>query len=155
MPSNDSRKVVVRKNKFGRAVFAQKNIRKGERVAVFDGPIYDDLFDGWTDDILNHAIQIGPALWRDSLGIARYLNHSCEPNCGIKNRIEIVAMRDIGRGEEVTWDYEMTEKNPWWKMRCGCGTASCRKIIGNYKNMPRKVRAKYRGYISDWLLKGK
>lgn len=148
---NSNSKLDIRKNKFGRAVFAKKKIRKGEVVAVFDGPIYDDLFDGWTDDLLNHAIQIGPALWRDSLSPARLINHSCEPNCGIKNRIKVVAMRSILPGEEITWDYEMTEKNPWWKMRCRCGTASCRKVIGNYKNMPRAVREKYRGFISDWL----
>ncbi len=151
----DNRKVRVRKNKFGRGVVAIKPIRKGEVVAVFDGPIYDDLFDGWTTDLLNHAIQIGPALWRDSLGLARYINHSCEANCGIKEKIKIVAMRPIAAGEEITWDYEMTEKNPWWKMRCRCGTASCRGVIGNYKNMPQAVRKKYRGFISQWLLRSR
>ncbi|MCC6138528.1 MAG: SET domain-containing protein-lysine N-methyltransferase [Bdellovibrionaceae bacterium] len=151
--SNDSKKVVVRKNKFGRAVFAKRTIYKNEIVAVFDGPIYDDLFDGWTDDLLNHTIQIGPALWRDSTGIARLINHSCDPNCGIKNYIQVVAMRTILPGEEIFWDYEMTEKNPWWKMRCGCGSPLCRKTIGNYKNMPKAVREKYKGFISKWLLK--
>lgn len=151
--SYDSKKVVVRRNKFGRAVFATRKIEKGETVAVFDGPIYDDLFDGWTKDLLSHAIQIGPSTWRDSLGLARYINHSCEPNCGIKKYIYITAMRTILPNEEITWDYEMTEKNEWWKMRCGCATKSCRKIIGNYKNMPRRVREKYKGYISEWLAK--
>jgi len=149
--NNDSRKVAVKKNKFGKGVFAKKRIRKGEIVAVFDGPIYDDLFDGWTDDLRSHAIQIGPAVWRDSLGLARYINHSCEPNCGIKKYIESVVMRTIELGEEITWDYEITEKSPWWRMRCGCGTPSCRKRIGNFKNLPRKIREKYKGFISEWL----
>lgn len=144
--------MVVRKNKYGRAVYAKRKIHKNEIVAVFDGPIYDDLFDDWTDDLLNHAIQIGPALWRDSTGIARLINHSCEPNCGIKNLIQVVAMRTILPGEEIFWDYEMTEKNPWWKMRCRCGSPLCRKVIGNYKNMPRAIRKKYKGFISKWLL---
>lgn len=145
--------MVVRNNKYGRAVFAKKKIRKGEIVAVFDGPIYDDLFDEWTDDILNHAIQIGPKLWRDSCGVARLINHSCDPNCGVKKLINIVAMRTIMPGEEITWDYEMTEKNPWWKMRCGCGSPLCRRVIGNYSRMPLAIRRKYKGFISEWLTK--
>jgi len=39
-----------------------------------------------------------------------------------------------------------------WTMECKCGTSSCRKIIGAYKNMPKKVRRKYKSYISDWLV---
>ncbi|MBX3022457.1 MAG: SET domain-containing protein-lysine N-methyltransferase [Bdellovibrionales bacterium] len=149
----DSAKVRIRRTKkFGRGVFAVKPIKKGEIIAAFDGEIYDDDFEPWTDDLLNHAIQIGPKLWRDSKGLARYVNHSCEPNCGIKSKVKIVAMRPIAKGEQVTWDYEMTEKNDWWKMRCRCGSTSCRKIIGNYKNMPRAIRKKYAGYISEWLI---
>lgn len=153
--SHDNKKIVVKNSRYGRGVFAKRKILKGETVAIFDGAIFDDLFDGWNDDLLNHAIQIGPALWRDSCGVARLINHSCDPNCGIKNRIKVVAMKTILPGSEITWDYEMTEKNPWWKMRCRCGSPHCRKTIGNYKNMPLAIRKKYKGYISEWLIKGK
>ncbi len=64
-------------------------------------------------------------------------------------------MRDINSGEQITWDYEMTEKNEHWKMKCKCGNKSCRGVIGNYKNMPLAIRKKYAGYISDWLIKPK
>lgn len=148
----DNSKVSVRRTKkFGRAVFANRKIRKGEIIAAFDGPVIDGNYEHWTDDLYNHAIQIGKDTWRDSNGIARFINHSCEPNCGIKNLIEVVAMRDIEKGEQITWDYEMTEKNPDWKMRCRCGEPNCRKIIGNFSRMPRNVRKKYEGYISEWL----
>lgn len=153
MASQDSHKVIVKKTKlYGKGVFAIKKIHKDEIIAIFDGPIYDGLFDAWTDDLLCHAIQCGETLWRDSTGLARYINHSCEPNCGVKNFFSITAMRTIQPGEQITWDYEMTEKSNWFKMRCRCGSPLCRKIIGNYKNMPRKIRKKYKGYISDWLL---
>jgi hypothetical protein len=85
--------------------------------------------------------------------MARYINHSCEPNCGIKGLFKIVAMRDIDVGEEVTWDYEMTEDSDVWRMQCHCGSENCRGEIGAYRNMPQETREKYRGYISEWLLK--
>jgi len=143
---------VKRTRKFGRGAFAKQAIRRGELIAAFDGAVYDGEFDDWTDDLLNHVIQIGKEKWRDSKGIARLLNHSCDPNCGIKGLTRIVAMRDIAAGEQLTWDYEMTEKSSWWRLRCRCGSDLCRKRIGNYSNLPRAVRRKYRGYISRWLL---
>jgi hypothetical protein len=66
---------------------------------------------------------------------------------------KVVAMRDIAKGEQITWDYEMTEMNPTWRMRCRCGSPLCRKIIGHHKRMPKKIREKYKGYISKWLLR--
>lgn len=149
----DNKKVIIRETQNrGRGAFAGKPIKKGELIAEWDGPIYSDQ-DKWNEKNIDHAIQFEKLKWRDSNGIARILNHSCEANCGIKNLFQIVAMRDIKSGEELTWDYEMTENNQFgWKMKCKCGTPSCRKFIGRYDNMPPSVRKKYKGYISDWLL---
>lgn len=148
----DNKKVVIKKTKKrGRGVFAKTRILKGEVIAVFDGPTYDGDFEDWTDDLYYHAIQYGREKWRDSKGIARLINHSCDPNCGIRSLFKVVAMRDIMPGEEVTWDYEMTEKNPYWRMKCHCGTEICRKVIGDYSRMPRSIRKKYGNYISAWL----
>lgn len=150
----DNPKVSVRRTKkYGRGVYAKAPIKKGEVIAIFDGRRFDDDFDGWTEDLLMHAIQYDKAKWRDSKGIARLINHSCDPNCGIKKLFQVVAMRDIAKGEQVTWDYEMTEKSDWFRMKCKCGALGCRKVIGNYKNMPRKIRKKYKGFISKWLLR--
>jgi SET domain-containing protein len=151
----DSKKIIIREtDNRGRGVFAKKLIKKDELIAEWDGKIYDDSHEDWDDDLFNHAIQFAPLKWRDSKGIARILNHSCEANCGIKNLFQIVAMRDIVPGEELTWDYEMTENNKFgWQMECQCGTPSCRKLIGRYDNMPQATRDRYKGYISEWLLK--
>lgn len=149
----DNPKVTVRRTRrYGRGVFATSPLRKGEVIAAFDGRFYDDDFDEWTEDLLNHTIQCGRALWRDSRGCARYINHSCDPNCGIRGKYKVVAMRDIAKGEQITWDYEMTEKSDWWRMRCKCGSPLCRKRIGDYRRMPRSIRRKYRGFISEWLV---
>lgn len=138
--------------RYGRGVYATAEIRRGEVIAAFDGRFYTYDHEPWSTDLYNHAIQFHPRRWRDSKGLARWINHSCEPNCGIKSLFKIVAMRTIQKGEEITWDYEMTERNPDWRMRCRCGEPTCRRVIGDFRRMPAQVRKRYRGFISDWLL---
>lgn len=153
-----SKKVILKDTKkYGKAVFAGRDIQKGEVVAAFTGKIYelkDDDMELPNDPpwyVRDHAIQVGQNKWVHTKGIARYLNHSCEPNCGIKNLVEVVAMRDIKKGEELTWDYDMTEDSDW-EMKCRCGAQSCRKVIRGYTFLPAKFKRKYKGYISEWLL---
>lgn len=149
----DNPKVVPRKTKHGTGLFASDKISQGEVIAEFDGEIYDVDYAGWTDDLNDHVIQFEENKWRDSKGIARLINHSCEPNCGVKDLFKIVAMRNIEKGEEITWDYDMTERNRdyAWEMKCECGKESCRKIIRGYDSLPKNIKDLYKGYISDWL----
>jgi hypothetical protein len=56
----------------------------------------------------------------------RYVNHSCRPNCYseiVGDRIWIRALRDIRRGEELTYDY-CTDGDAGIKCLCrpGCRT---------------------------------
>ncbi len=147
----DSQKVATRTSRFGTGVFAIDVIEQGEMIAVFDGEEYQaeqtlDL----PKEIADHAIQIAPHLWKDSNGIARYLNHSCNPNCGIQGLTDIVAMTRILIGEELLLDYDMTEASNW-RMNCLCDCPDCRKVIGTYRDLPDSFRNKYKGYISQWL----
>jgi hypothetical protein len=149
----DSQKVRLGSSRVaGTGVFAVEEIAPGEVIATFDGAFYDQDCPDWDSDLTHHAIQCAPTRFRDSNGIARFVNHSCEPNCGIHGLFDIVAMKPIRSGEEITWDYEMTEDSNWWRMECRCGAPCCRKTIGAYRNMPAAVRAKYKGFLSDWLV---
>jgi hypothetical protein len=58
--------------------------------------------------------------------VARYINHSCSPNCYtqvVGDTIWIRAARNIGRGEELTYDYS-TDGEGTIRCRCrpGCST---------------------------------
>jgi SET domain-containing protein len=58
---------------------------------------------------------------------ARYINHSCEPNCIsdiIAGRIWIIARRDIQHGEELTYDYGF-ELEGYAQRLCRCGAKNC------------------------------
>lgn len=147
--------LVIKTKKYGFAVIAKREIKKGELIAKIDGTIYtptilEKLSEKKYRDVRSHAIQFHPDKWRDSM-LARLLNHSCQPNCGIKNLFNIVSMRVIKKGEELTWDYDMAE-NDNWRMKCKCGSKNCRGVIRGYRYLPDSFRKKYKGYISRWLL---
>ncbi len=149
----DNPKITIGQNRFGKCLIANADIAKDEVVAEFDGPVYEaEKVTDLPKNIADHAIQFEEHKWKDSKGFARYINHSCEPNCGIKGLFTLVAMREIKKGQELVWDYDMTEDNVW-RMECLCGTPSCRKVIGSFSLVPDTVRRAYKGYISDWLVK--
>ena len=143
---------------FGGGLFATSEIAPGQIVASFDGDYWNwdksvsDLPNESPDYTRDHTIQYAPGKSRDSAaGLGRYANHSCDPNCGIKNYFDLVAMRPIARGEQITWDYAMTEHNDWF-MTCRCGSPRCRKLITGYHNLPPEFRDAYKGFISQWLI---
>ncbi len=148
-------KVIVRETcKYGKGLYANEDIKKGEIIADWTGgKIYEaEKCSDLPEEIRDHAIQFEEHSWIDTDGIGRFFNHSCEPNCGVKGKFQIVAIRNIKKGEELTFDYEMSEDSDW-RMECKCETPSCRKIIGAYRNMLEEIRKKYAGYISEWLVR--
>lgn len=54
----------------------------------------------------------------------RFLNHSCEPNAAVDGR-RLVALRAIGAGEQITFDYTTTEADMAEPFDCGCGARGC------------------------------
>lgn len=148
-------KIIIKETgKYGKGLFAAEDIHKGEIIADWvDGKVSEaDKCSDLPKEVRDYAIQFEEHKWIDTESAGRFINHSCEPNCGVNGNLKIVAMRDIKKGEELTYDYEMTEDSDW-KMECKCGSNNCRKIIGAYKNMPKEIRKKYKEYISDWLIK--
>ncbi|XP_057189086.1 histone-lysine N-methyltransferase 2C isoform X3 [Triplophysa rosa] len=67
---------------------------------------------------------------------ARYINHSCSPNCVAEvvtfergYKIIINAARRIEKGEELCYDYKLALVEDQSKIPCHCGAANCRKWI--------------------------
>ena len=154
----DNPNVIIKETEnIGKGLFAIKDIKKDEIIAdwtggrVYTAESANKLPNKLPENIRDHAVQFEEHKWIDTSGIGRYSNHSCNPNSGFNTKFHLVAMRDIKKGEQLTWDYEMTEDSDW-RMECRCGNLECRKIIGAYKNMPESIREKYKGYISEWLI---
>ncbi|XP_062219305.1 uncharacterized protein LOC133919077 [Phragmites australis] len=69
--------------------------------------------------------------------LGRFINHSCSPNCRTEKWmvngevcIGIFAMRNIKKGEELTFDYNYVRVSGAAPQKCFCGTAKCRGYIG-------------------------
>lgn len=70
-------------------------------------------------------------------GIARFINHCCNPSCTAKiikvegkKRIVIYALRDIDANEELTYDYKFErETNDEERIRCLCGAPGCKGYL--------------------------
>ncbi|KAG6388642.1 hypothetical protein SASPL_150074 [Salvia splendens] len=69
--------------------------------------------------------------------LGRFINHSCDPNCRTEKWmvngevcIGLFTLRDIEKGEEVTFDYNFVRVFGAAAKKCECGSANCRGYIG-------------------------
>ncbi len=81
---------------------------------------------------------------------ARFINHSCEPNCAAvteKKHVYIEALRDIAAGEELLYDYNLTRHTEdsgdlALRYACHCGAPTCRgTMLAQVDRMKRSRRA--------------
>lgn len=126
-----------------KGVFASKNIKKGEEVLSFRGNKIVKKRD-------HHTLQIGLRKHFIVLPPEKYVNHSCCPTCGIKNNKTLIAIKQIKKGEEITFDYAMTESK-LSGMKCLCGNKKCRGKIFGFLQLNEKEKNKYKKYCSDYL----
>ena len=81
---------------------------------------------------LNQRYDIDGAKGRNP---ARYINHSCDPNCEayiIRGRIWIYSLREIKAGEELTYNYGF-DVDTWDEHPCRCGSKRCTSSFAPFK----------------------
>ena len=158
-------KLVIRDTKkYGKGVFANKDIKKNETLCVFGGHIKGIKEESkLPSKIRDEGVQISENF---SLGVineaeledASYFNHSCDPNAGFKGQILLVAMRKVGKGEQVTFDYAMALSKvkgiKFYKIKCFCNAKRCRKFITDNDWKNPILRKKYNGFF-QWYLQDK
>ena len=80
--------------------------------------------------------------------IARFINHSCEPNCKMikwtvsgKPRMALFAGdHGIMTGDELTYDYNFDPYSTKNVQECRCGAPSCRGVLGPKPKETKDVR---------------
>jgi SET domain-containing protein len=138
----------------GRGTFARVSFRKGSLLAIFGGRVMTRAeLDAAPQDNRTNSVQIGQEHYMvpDVVGLGDHINHSCAPNAGIAGQVILVALRDIRAGEEVCYDYAMTDTSDYDEFPCACGSALCRGFVtGNDWKLP-ELRERYRGYFSAYI----
>jgi uncharacterized protein len=140
--------VVRDTHKYGKGVFAAKDIKRGEIVYVLGGrkTTLRELVKrlNSSKEEIDDPFQIGRRTYIDLNEISRTFNHSCDPSGGIRKTSELFALRDIKQGEEITYDYSLTIAPTSWKMRCLCGSKRCRKVLGDIRTVPKRQLNEYK-----------
>lgn len=147
----------------GRGVFATRPIARGTRLIEYTGERItpeegDERYD---DDAMERPHTFLFIVDRDTVidaavggNAARFINHSCAPNCESiieDGRVFIEAIRAIRPGEELTYDYRLFRTGRWrpeWTERyaCHCGARACRGtlLVRRYAKHRAKQRANRR-----------
>ncbi len=136
--------IVVRKSKVhGTGVFAKVDIPAGSKIIEYVGRkiskkesdrVFEERYSKYKGNEkevagvylfeLNKKYDIdGDVSWND----AKYINHSCDPNAETVNdgnHIWIVAIKDIKKGDEITYDYGYDFEN-YRDHPCYCGSKNC------------------------------
>ena len=116
---------------------------KGERVIH---PRYDP----YLADKNPNWMGIGYCEWiimeKDHGGL--YINHSCEPNVIVNDKLQVVTFKPVKANDELVMDYSTTELDPDWEMKCNCRENSCRKVLRSFQFLPQPIQEKYAGFIA-------
>jgi len=135
----------------GYGIFANQRIRKNDVIFSGEGlsqRIISKRFveENWSErqklDFRHYAYPISSEvyiLWdTDPVNWAPQ-NHSCTPNTAYDG-LNVVAIRDVQEGEELTLDYALFIDESMEPFACQCGSVNCREIVfGNKENAVRKA----------------
>ena len=124
-----------------KGVFALSAVPKGTLLAVFGGKtlgLTDASHLEATYPNYPYFLQVESGLWQiphrvDTPDAPDYINHRCDANAGMLDSTQVVALRHIAAGEEITIDYAtINDGSSTWaadNFVCGCGAAVCRGTV--------------------------
>ena len=140
--------------KGGRGVFAREPIARGELLVVFAGSVLEgEELPGLPPGQRRLVLQVDENhyLLSEVEGWADWVNHCCEPNAGLRGQVTLVAMRDIEAGEEICYEYAMSDGSAYDDFECRCERAACRGQVSGNDWMLEELWERYRGHFSPYL----
>lgn len=143
----------------GNGVFAVQDLAEGETLIEYKGEVIN-----WKEALRRHPhdptqpnhtfyfhIDDGRVIDGNVKGNdARWINHSCEPNCEadeVDGRVYIKALRNIAAGEELNYDYGLIIDEPYTpkllsEFPCWCGSEQCRGTLLTPKDEDEEKKKK-------------
>lgn len=132
----------------GLGVFAARDFARGETVIVGKAIEYPA-------ERTRMSVQLDWARHVEMDAPAALLNHSCEPNLGVRENqwcaYDFVARRTILAGEELAFDYAMTEHSLVASLSCLCGSATCQGEIRPWRERDNEWSDRNAEWIAPYL----
>jgi uncharacterized protein len=138
----------------GTGVFAREPVAAGELLAMWGGRVVSGAALMQLPPVIRSlSLQIDADLYMAPIEPedADRVNHSCNPNAGIRGQVGLVAMRAILPDEEICFDYAMSEANDFDDFDCQCGAPDCRGRVSATDWQRSDLQARYRGYFSTYI----
>ncbi|MDO8508966.1 MAG: SET domain-containing protein [Nanoarchaeota archaeon] len=160
----------IKKSKIaGNGIFASKEIKKGQTIYFLSGELcsLDEIIKKVNNGVEEPSdpLEVENEEYLDLDETSRTFNHLCNPNAFIRGRNELVALKNITIGEEITFDYSTTMNDneekikaagrTLWTCKCNCGAKNCRGIINQFKTLSKKRQEFYikNMYVPDFILR--
>ncbi len=126
----------IKKSKIDKnGLYASCNIKKGTKIIEYKGKIIsvnksktDPKFD---NEKAIYLFNINKRFDLDGdfkFNIARLINHSCDPNCEVFGeglKVWVYAMKDIRKGDELSYDYGFSYDENFRQYPCNCRSKKC------------------------------
>ena len=126
---------IKKSNIDNRGLYANQDIKDGTKIIEYKGKIVtkkkveeDSKFD---NDKAIYLFNLNKKYDLDGdfrYNTARLINHSCNPNCevsGVGLKVWVYAIRDIKKGEELSYDYGFGYDEYYKDFPCKCGSKNC------------------------------
>lgn len=128
--------IYVKHSPFGKGVYAKTEIKKGTEIYQFTGNYltFDQSVALGDDEC--YSVQVEEKLYLQPDAPGKFINHSCNPNCGLLPGLKLIALEDILPDQELFYDYSTTMLERRWTMKCNCQQPQCRIVIKDFDLIP-------------------
>ena len=126
---------IKKSNIDNQGLYASQNINSGKVIIKYKGKIITkketDTNPKYDNDKAIYLFNLNNRYDLDGdfkYNTARLINHSCNPNCEVEGKglkLWIVAIRDIKKGEELSYDYGFGYDEDYKQFVCKCGAKNC------------------------------
>ena len=126
---------IKKSNIDNKGLYAAKNIKSGKLVINYKGKLITkketDTNPKFDNDKAIYLFNLNSRYDLDGdfkYNDARLINHSCNPNCEVEGKglkLWITAIKDIKKGEELSYDYGFGYDEDYKQFVCRCGAKNC------------------------------
>ena len=126
---------IKKSNIDNKGLYAAKNIKSGKLVINYKGKLITkketDTNPKFDNDKAIYLFNLNSRYDLDGdfkYNDARLINHSCDPNCEVEGKglkLWITAIKDIKKGEELSYDYGFGYDEDYKQFVCKCGAKNC------------------------------